>query len=130
KTVVALLRGTRLRSPVGKIGRAAREVVFMISGGRLGALLEAAPGCSVAIAKLLRRPAFVGQVSRRENRTGNPLNQLRGGLGSRESGTGGNVAGSDQHEGFGLLGLFRGGVPCRSLTRCCCAAVRPDRAGT
>src|SRR5215470_12170016 len=58
KTVVALLRCPGPCSPIGKIGRAAGEVVFMVAGSRLGALFEAAPGLSVASAKLQSGPAF------------------------------------------------------------------------
>src|SRR5215471_13116506 len=90
KTVVALFRCPRPCSPIGKIGRAAAEVVFMVAGSWLGALFEAAPGRSVAIAKLQSGPAFVRQVSRREHRTGNPLNESGRGLGSGQHGTGCN----------------------------------------
>src|SRR5215467_4242943 len=100
KTVVTLLGRARLCAPIGKISGAGGEVVLMVAGSWLRTILEAAPSRSIAIAKLGCRPAFVCQVSCRKDRAGNVLNELRRGLGSRQSCARGNISGSDQHPGW------------------------------
>lgn len=75
----------------------------MISRRRPRSVLESSPRDPVTIAKFPHRPAFIRQVSRREHRPGNLLDQFRRSLCSRKRRTSRDIPRANQHIRFRLF---------------------------
>jgi len=60
--------------------RAPVALIFVVSWRRASAFLEASPGGTVTIGKLLVGPIGIGKIANGENRTRNFVDQLGGGL--------------------------------------------------
>src|SRR5256886_5146533 len=97
--VIGLGRVAGGRAEVAEIAsRGAARVVFVITRRRVGARFVAAPRGVVAVREVIGRAAGIGVVTQREHRSGNRVEQVRGGVvvgavAARD------VAGPDQRHG-------------------------------
>src|SRR5712691_4700823 len=76
--VISLAPRPRSFAPIREISQPPWRIVFMISRRRPRPVLEFPPRPVVARAEFFHRPAVVGQISRREHRPRNLLDQLCG----------------------------------------------------
>jgi hypothetical protein len=67
--VVGVVALARLSGGITEVPLGFCRVVLMVTGHRLGAVLETAPGGFVALVKFLRRALRVGLVAQGEDRT-------------------------------------------------------------
>src|SRR5271168_5111223 len=109
KTVIAFAGWAGLGSPILKVGRRGRLVVFVISEGRLGALSKFPPGCVVAILEVCGAAVLVGQIPCGENSSWDFFKQFGGGLRTGQILATGNVSRANQHKRL----LFRRLLPGR-----------------
>ena len=91
-TVITFARFSGLLAPILKIRRRSRIRILMISQRRPRAILEFAPGRSLAIFELGRASMFVSQITGREHRSGNFLDEFGGRLSAFRVFATGNVA--------------------------------------
>src|SRR5712671_4734535 len=73
--VISLAPRPRQFAPICEVSQPSGRIVFMISRGRPGPVLEFSPRRAVTLAEFLHRPTVVGQISRRKHRPGNLLDQ-------------------------------------------------------
>src|SRR3954469_12969198 len=97
--VVTFRRIVPERAEISEVSRGVRGAVLVIPERRLCAALVAAPARPVAALEPPRRAVLVGVVPSRKHRAGNSVQQI-GGRFVGGAGTGGDVAGTGQDNGW------------------------------
>ena len=96
-----------LLTPILEIAGGGVARIFMIAQGGFGAVLESPPRRVIAILELFRDSPFVGQVTRSEYSTWDPLDELGSCVGALQVIAGGDITRANQCESLGCGGRLQ-----------------------